>query len=80
MREENKQGLLYSYVLKCIVIVSAVVGIILSARGGRNSFMGAIGFTGELPFMGCVWWILLLLFFLLGVGQLYLSILKKLKK
>lgn len=37
MREENKQGLLYSYVLKCIVIVSAVVGIILSARGGRNS-------------------------------------------
>lgn len=39
MREENKQGLLYSYVQKCIVIVSAVVGIILSARGGRNSFI-----------------------------------------
>lgn len=38
MREENKQGVLYSYVLKCIVIVSAVVGI-LSARGGRNSFI-----------------------------------------
>ncbi len=35
---------------------------------------GAFGFTGELPYMGCVWWILALTVFLLLVGYLYLSI------
>lgn len=40
---------------------------------------GALGFTNELPFMGCIWWILLLLAFLIAVGRLYLYILKKLK-
>lgn len=35
---------------------------------------GAFGFTKQLPFMGCVWWILALLIFLLLIGDLYLSI------
>ncbi|MBQ7728029.1 MAG: Pr6Pr family membrane protein [Clostridia bacterium] len=35
---------------------------------------GAFGFSHELPFMGCVWWILLLLLVLIGVGALYLRI------
>ena len=34
---------------------------------------GAFGFTGELPFMGCVWWILSLLIFLIAVGWGYLA-------
>ena len=33
---------------------------------------GAFGFTDTLPFLGCVWWILLLLLFLVLVGRLYL--------
>lgn len=33
---------------------------------------GAFGFCEGLPFMGCMWWILLLLAFLLLVGLLYL--------
>lgn len=37
---------------------------------------GAFGFTGELPYMGCVWWIGLLLIGLLLVGAAYLLILK----
>ena len=41
---------------------------------------GAFGFSKELPFMGCVWWILLLLLFLIGVGWLYLVILERLKQ
>ena len=41
---------------------------------------GAFGFSGELPFMGCVWWILLLLVLLLGVGWVYLRILGRLQK
>ncbi len=33
---------------------------------------GAFGFTDELPFMGCVWWMLILTVFLIGVGLCYL--------
>ena len=33
---------------------------------------GAFGFTNELPFMGCVWWILALLVLLIVVGYIYL--------
>ena len=35
---------------------------------------GAFGFTDGLPFMGCAWWILVLLLFLIGIGYLYLVI------
>lgn len=41
---------------------------------------GAFGFTRELPFMGCAWWILALLLLLLWVGRVYLIILGGLRK
>lgn len=41
---------------------------------------GAFGFTDELPYMGCAWWILTLFCALLIVGMLYLLILDGLKK
>ncbi len=41
---------------------------------------GAFGFTKELPFMGCVWWILALLIFLLAVGCGFLLILDGVRK
>ena len=41
---------------------------------------GAFGFTGELPYMGCAWWILLILVMLLAVGFGYLLIVDWLKK
>lgn len=41
---------------------------------------GAFGFTNQLPFIGCMWWILLLLLFLIATGVLYLWILQLLKK
>ncbi len=41
---------------------------------------GAFGFTKGLPFMGCVWWILAIFLFLIGVGLLYLQILRGLSK
>ena len=40
---------------------------------------GAFGFCDELPFMGCVWWILALFALLLLVGALYLWIVNKIK-
>ncbi len=41
---------------------------------------GAFGFSKELPFMGCVWWILVLLIFLLLVGWLYLAVAAAIRK
>ena len=41
---------------------------------------GAFGFTRELPYMGCVWWILLLLGFLIAVGSCYLAIADRIEK
>ena len=35
---------------------------------------GASGFMDELPYMGCVWWILALLLFLIVIGWCYLAI------
>ncbi|MBP5593149.1 MAG: Pr6Pr family membrane protein [Clostridia bacterium] len=41
---------------------------------------GAFGFSSELPFMGCVWWIVALLMLLVGLGYLYLFIVDLMKK
>ncbi len=35
---------------------------------------GAFGFTNEIPFMGSAWWIMVLLLFLLIVGNCYLAV------
>ena len=40
---------------------------------------GAFDFTGEFPFMGCVWWILVMGAAILGVGFAYLAILNRQK-
>lgn len=58
------------------------------ARGARYPYFflnwgspaGAFGFTKELPFMGCAWWILAILLFLLAVGSLYLKLLDALRR
>ena len=41
---------------------------------------GAFGFTKELPYMGSAWWILALFFFLIIVGNCYLSIADRLER
>ena len=41
---------------------------------------GAFGFSRELPFMGSAWWIIVLLFFLLGVGHVYLIVANQIRK
>jgi hypothetical protein len=35
---------------------------------------GAFGFTDGFPYMGCVWWILVLLLFLIIVGLAYVTV------
>ena len=41
---------------------------------------GAFGFTGELPYMGCAWWIALILVLLLAMGYGCLLLLDLMKK
>ena len=41
---------------------------------------GAFGFSGEFPFIGCVWWILIMGAAILGVGKVYLLILDRIKQ
>ena len=45
-----------------------------------GSEAGAFGFSSKLPFIGVVWWILLLLGVLIGIGFLYVFITKKLRE
>ena len=45
-----------------------------------GSRAGAFGFSNELPYMGCIWWILLLLLFLLAVGWCYVTIAGRIRK
>ncbi len=45
-----------------------------------NSPAGAFGFCSELPFMGCVWWIILLTLLILAVGLIYVLILNRIKR
>lgn len=44
-----------------------------------GSPLGAFGFSKEMPFMGCAWWIVALLIFLMLVGCIYLVIIKMLR-
>ena len=44
-----------------------------------GSRAGAFGFTDELPYMGCVWWIIAIFLFLIIIGAVYLLIVDGLK-
>ena len=41
---------------------------------------GAFGFADQLPYMGCVWWILALFLFLMSVGWCYLALADRIGK
>ncbi len=37
---------------------------------------GAFGFSKELPYLGCAWWILILMVFLIAIGWVYVALAK----
>ena len=41
---------------------------------------GAFGFSRQLPYIGCVWWIMILLAFLIIVGSCYIKLAEKIGK
>ena len=81
----RRKSVVYVIIPPLLYVIYAGIGY---ARGwdfggGRNypyfflnwgSPAGALGFTKELPYMGCVWWILVLLVFLIAVGWCYVTI------
>lgn len=73
-------------------LVFAGVGYALNWDfGGGNNYpyfflnwdspAGAFGFSSEMPyFMGCVWWIVLLILFISGISIGYIALIRKLNK
>ena len=86
-----KSKILWITVPPLIYTVYAGIGYALGwefARGVNYPYFflnwgspaGAFGFSKELPFMGCIWWILALLVLLLLCGAFYLRILNLCRK
>ena len=84
----KKKNVIYVIIPPMLYAIYAGIGFVKGWQfgSGQNypyfflnwgSPAGAFGFTNRLPFMGCVWWILLLFIFLIVVGWLYLAIAEK---
>ncbi|MBQ6116430.1 MAG: Pr6Pr family membrane protein [Oscillospiraceae bacterium] len=81
----RRRNVLFVVIPPLLYVVYAGIGY---ARGwefarGRNypyfflnwgSPAGAFGFSKELPYMGCAWWLLVLLAFLIAVGWCYAAL------
>ena len=81
----RRKNVIYVMIPPLLYAVYAGIGYVLGwdfAKGKNYPYFflnwgspaGAFGFTDELPFMGCVWWILALMLFLIAVGWLYLAV------
>ncbi len=88
--EYRKIDVLYVMIPPLLYAVYATIGYVAGWKFTKTqnypyfflnwgSKAGAIGFSNELPFMGVIWWIILLLGFLVGIGFLYIFIAKKLR-
>ena len=81
----KRKNVLYVIIPPLLYAIYAGIGYVRGwefARGQNYPYFflnwgspaGAFGFSGELPYMGCVWWILVLLVFLIFIGWLYLAL------
>ena len=91
----ERKYLIWVLVPPLLYVIYAAVGFVKGwdfARGQNYPYFflnwgspaGAFGFSDRLPYLGCVWWILILCLFLLAAGLAYLTaadrIGRKLKK
>ncbi|MCR5807365.1 MAG: Pr6Pr family membrane protein [Oscillospiraceae bacterium] len=87
----SKRGVLWCIVPPIIYAIYAGIGYVRGWKFSTNatypyfflnwgSPAGALGFSDELPYMGCVWWILAILIFLLAVGYGYRAVILMIKK
>jgi hypothetical protein len=81
--EIRRKNVLFVAIPPLLYVIYAGIGYVRGwefARGQNYPYFflnwgspaGAFGFTRELPYLGCVWWILILLAFLIAAGRLYI--------
>ena len=84
-REIKRKNVVYVIIPPMLYAIYAGIGYLegWDFSKGRNypyfflnwgSPAGAFGFSKELPYLGCVWWILILLAFLIAVGRCYMAL------
>ena len=89
--EIKRKSVIYVIILPLLYAVYAGIGYVKGwefAKGQTYPYFflnwgspaGAFGFTDKLPYMGCVWWMVALLLFLITIGWCYLAIADKLGK
>lgn len=87
----KKKSVLYTVIPPILYLIFASICFVLNIEfaPGKNypyfflnwkNELGAFGFSSKLPYIGCAWWIIFLLFFVVMVGLLYLFIINMLKK
>ena len=83
--EIKRKNVIYVIIPPLIYAVYAGIGYIRGwefAKGQNYPYFflnwgsraGAFGFSKELPYLGCVWWILILLVFLIALGWCYVAL------
>jgi len=88
--EYKKADVIYVIIPPLLYAIYAGIGYALNWQFSKNTnypyfFLNwgskakAFGFTNELPYMGVMWWIILLLLMLVGLGFLYLKIINVIK-
>lgn len=89
--EIRRGSVVYVIIPPLLYVIYAAIGFVngWEFAAGQNypyfflnwgSPAGAFGFTDGLPYMGCVWWILVLLLFLLAVGFGYTAAARRIAK
>ncbi|MBQ6545818.1 MAG: Pr6Pr family membrane protein [Lachnospiraceae bacterium] len=90
-REIKRKNVVYVIIPPMLYAIYAGIGYLKGwdFSMGRNypyfflnwgSPAGAFGFSKELPYLGCVWWILILLVFLIAVGRCYMALADRIGK
>lgn len=87
----KKLDVIYTTIPPLLYTIFAAIGFVtnLNFGAGNNypyfflnwgSDAGAFGFTDKLPFIGTVYWIIILLGFIIGIGLLYIFIINRIER
>lgn len=85
------KDVIYTLIPPILYVIYAIVGYICNWQFSEGvnypyfflnwgSEAGAFGFSTSLPYMGCIWWILIIVILLIITGFIYLNLLNILKK
>ena len=89
--EIRRKNVLFVAIPPLLYVIYAGIGYVRGwefARGQNYPYfflnwgspVGAFGFSKELPYMGCAWWLLILLAFLIAVGWCYAALADRMRR